>query len=328
MSRGVFFTSTFLLCTSALAATLPGAPPPCQVQQVVSDFQIKIQCTDPKLAPFPGSRVVISGMEEGKSKVLGYALVDDQGLARIQVHSTSGLIRPGQEITPLDLTQYQPTFQGRTDLLFRDHKDISSRYRPMVYLGYLLGQTAANLVQDEHLVSLTHYAYGIHNKLQLGTTPLLYTTGAPNFEAKFNFFENEDASLSVATGVLYNFQSHTFSGNTSLYWDSYSNGRFTTYSRLTFDSQRFFNTPLTPQNYTSRINTEFQSVQSILLNNWDRVILGPKYNFTDKTIGGQFAYCWIADRFHFLVGLRFEDLLDLSFGKGHTAVSMDFWWRL
>lgn len=114
------------------------------------------------------------------------------------------IIFPGHRLKPLTLVTDNPNYQGGTLLMIRSTgENISSRYKPLYTQGFLVGDTAATLDQDEFLVNyLGQFYYGIYPRLTIGTTALVNAAGGLNFFSKIqnSFFQRKH---DINTGDIY-----------------------------------------------------------------------------------------------------------------------------
>lgn len=239
------------------------------------------------------------------------------------------IVFPGHQLRPLILVTENPNYQGGTLLMIRSTgENISSRYKPLYSQGFLVGDTAATLDQDEFLVNyLGQVYYGIYPRLTIGTTALVNAAGGLNFLAKYRIHstnENTISTLVTFTRVPDSTQSNL---NLTFLWDSYSNDTVVTHNFLSLAVlayDRAAETTAIKSFGSSSIQTGYEFV----LKNWNRVLIGPNYNFEKKTIGGYLSYVMIWDRFNLNVSLNTVDIradrFDLK--DGYNAF-LDLYWR-
>ncbi|MEK6627493.1 MAG: hypothetical protein AABY53_02615, partial [Bdellovibrionota bacterium] len=55
-------------------------------------------------------------------------------------------------------------------------------------------------------------------------------------------------------------------------------------------------------------SSSFQTGYEIILDKWDRFLIGPSYNFDKKALGGYFSYIWVFDRMHTQLSLNATDV--------------------
>ena len=80
-------------------------------------------------------------------------------------------IRAGDTVKRLDLTSFNSEYFSSTELLLKDGiKNISSRYRPLVHQGIIIGDTAQTLFEKEFLFNyFGNIYYGFNDWLTVGT---------------------------------------------------------------------------------------------------------------------------------------------------------------
>lgn len=239
------------------------------------------------------------------------------------------IIFPGHRLKTLVLATENPNYQGGTLLMIRSTgENISSRYKALYTQGFLVGDTAATLDQDEFLVNyLGQVYYGIYPHLTIGTTTLVNAAGGLNFLAKYRIHssnENTISTLVTFTRVPDSTQSNL---NLTFLWDSYSNDTMVTHNFLSLAVlayDRAAETTAIKSFGSSSIQTGYEFV----LKNWNRILVGPNYNFEKKTIGGYLSYVMIWDRFNLNLNVNTVDIradrFDLEDGYN---VFLDLYWR-
>jgi hypothetical protein len=165
------------------------------------------------------------------------------------------------------------------------------------------------------------------SSFQLETIPVLAVTRIGALALKWNAFRNDDYSLSLLFREYYFFKEKLDSRDLVAYLDTYTNSRFVSYLKLTFAARRPSRMPFSTSDDFDRATSEIQSTQGILLNNWDKIIFGTKYNFVEKNIGGHLGYMFIGDNLHTLIGLESSNFRKLRYGKNGYALYMDIFAR-
>lgn len=298
---------------------------------VISDTEIEITPADQKNYALANDLLVIISHETGLT--LGYATVKKIGektwIATVKMHSKEGLVRIGNFLQKVDLTNYHTKMPGRFDLVRKDQKDIASKFKHLVYLDYQLGQAAATLDKHEHMLGLTTYAYGITNSLQVDTTTLFNFVKIPNAGVKLNVLAGEDFRVSLYTKYYrYLKYDNQNAFDFEAIVDKTANTNMMTFTKVSHKVRRPEGSGiLTPNIYSKQSNTEIQTIYGYILNNWNRILLGPKYNFEQKTLGGAAIYTVIYNHFHWSFALQTSNLSKLQLGNNGYDYYLDFYWR-
>jgi hypothetical protein len=75
-------------------------------------------------------------------------------------------------------------------------------------------------------------------------------------------------------------------------------------------------------------SSSIQTGYEFVLKSWDRVLIGPNYNFENKTIGGYLSYVALWDRFNMHVSLNTVDIrADRWSYKDGYNLFLDLYWR-
>jgi len=307
----------------AFAQSYPG-----RIQAIASPNEIRI--SEAVKGTFQKGDLLLIRSQEGND-ILGYAEVtvreenSNWVLARIRSHANNKLIRIQDSVESIDLYDFENSkeqmSQGRHDLVIRGKRQISSKYKPQVYLGALTGQTAATIEQNEYFLGLGLIGYGINESLQLSTQPILNLFGEMNLQLKWQFIQNEDFRISLGLEPRYNLDYRRASSSFSVYWDTFSNSKFLTYNQLRITTGE-------SEIYDRRTSAEFSVNYGYITNRWNRIIFGPNIDIQKETLGGLLSYQWIWDHFHSAITLQARDFTDLKFGKDGYLVYLDFWWRI
>lgn len=305
------------------------------VDKILTDSRILVASTEARPDILPGSVFSLFSHESGA--VIGYAFVvrpessqhlDRAWVAEIRTHNKSALIRPGNRALLLDLTRLNLDIPGRYDLQIPDRREISARYKPLVYMGFLAGNTASTLAKKEAIFGPGIFGYGLTDRLQVETIPAFLIRDVAALAGKFNLYRDDDHSISILAREYYFFDHKKTAQDFSLYVDTFSNSRFVSYLKIVFLSRRPDRIPFTTTGETTRATSEIQSTSGIVLNNWDKIIFGPKYNFVERNIGGHFGYLMIGDYLHFLLGLEASNFRNVKkFGKDGFAAYADIFIR-
>jgi hypothetical protein len=74
--------------------------------------------------------------------------------------------------------------------------------------------------------------------------------------------------------------------------------------------------------------SSLQSGYEFVMDDWNRVLLGPSYNFDNKTVGGSISYMWIWDHFHSMIGVSTTDISNLVYNlRDGYYFNFDMYWR-
>lgn len=317
------FLFLFFFCWPAFA----------QVEEILSSREIAIPLQAGK-CEIGATAAIFS--QEGENEPLGFAEI--QGAlegrphlcrATVVSHSRSALIRPGDRAVLLDLEERNSNLPGRYDLLRDGRKDVAVRYKPLVYAGYLFGQTAATLNQGEFLVGPTPLIYGITNRLQVDTVPFLFIQQIGQLGAKYQFYRGEDIRLSLQVTGMRFFNIGRGSGFAELQYDSTSNSRSMTHTKLRYTYKLPDSVPLENKDKQKDGSVELTTVYEWVLPSWHRILLGPKFTAgEEREIGFLFSALFLYRYFHWTVNLEVNSLQKLDFRTNKQAVSFDLFWRL
>ena len=239
------------------------------------------------------------------------------------------MIQTGDLVKQLDLSRENDDYVGTTDLLIRDsHLRVSSKYRPLVYQGFVIGDTAQTLYEKEFLVNyFGNIYYGYNSWLTLGTLAPVNVLGRPNANFRAKFYETDAMTLSAGMSYVKLIKEDSASLNLNLYWDSISTDALIshTFLGLGLISWDKAGDAAAAKYLTS---SSFQTGYEIILNNWDRFLVGPSYNFDKKALGGYISYIWIMDRFHLQASLNATDVTHLRLDPtdGYYGF-IDLFWR-
>ena len=315
-----------------ILALLLALPAFAQVEAILSSREIAVPLQNggceigAVLALFP---------QEGDNEPLGFAEIEGFAppdnrwcKASVSTHSRSALIRVGDRAVLLDLRERNQNLKGRYDLLDDRRKDVAVRYKPLVYTSYLFGQTAATLNKGEFLVGISPLMYGVTDRLQLNTTPFLLWKKVGELGVKYQFFRDEDIRLSfLATGLRF-FEIGKGSGWMELQYDSTSNGRSMSHTKLRYTFKLPDSVPLEDINKERQGSLELTSVHEWVLPSWHRILLGPKVTAGDeRDLGLLFAVLFLYRHFHWSVNLEINTFRELNFRENKQALWLDMFWR-
>lgn len=239
------------------------------------------------------------------------------------------LVQVGDELIEMNLSTYNEDYKGTTELLIKKSKsNISSRFKPIYTQGVVAGDTAETLEKDEFILTyLGQIFYGVYPGWTFGTTAPVNAAGGLNFFSKFRLFSSDQNTL--ATGLTFTRipQTDQSTVNLTFLWDSYSNSSMITHNYLSLAVLSYDKAEETTA-IKSFASSSIQSGYEFILPNWDRILLGPNYNFERKSIGGYFSYVKIWDRLHVYLSLNTIDIRTLrwSYTEGYYMF-LDVYWR-
>ncbi|MGZ3746952.1 MAG: hypothetical protein ACXWRE_06285 [Pseudobdellovibrionaceae bacterium] len=249
--------------------------------------------------------------------------------ARLVRQSKFSMIQLGDVLYKMDFNTFHKEYHGTTELIMRNEDpSSSSSYKSLIFMGLGAGETAQTLRENEYLINIFGYLdYGMSANFTVGTLISADLFSAPNFHGKYRLYQSDSNVTSL--GLNYFQSPETSSGiiNANLYWDSISSESVISHLNLslalaTFDKAK---------NLTALKGAGTSSLQSgyeFILKDWNRVLVGPSYNFENKSIGGYVSYIWIWDTFHFLAGISTADLSNMIYNveKGYY-LNLDMYWR-
>lgn len=238
-------------------------------------------------------------------------------------------IQQGDFIKRLDLSAANSDYIGTTDLLIRDsEQSISSKYRPLVHQGFVIGDTAQTLYQHEFLINyFGNIYYGLTPKITVGTLAPVNVLGRPNLNFRAKLFESDSTTLSSGFSFVRLDKERQASLNWNLYWDNISSDALISHTFLGIGTISWENAEdAAALKYLT--SSSFQTGYEVILDNWDRFLIGPSYNFEKKALGGYLSYIFIADRVHIQVSLNATDVTHLRLDPtdGYYGF-LDMFWR-
>lgn len=239
------------------------------------------------------------------------------------------LIQLGDVIRRMDLSAGNDDYIGSTDLIIRESQmNISSRYRPLVTQGFAIGETAQTLFEKEVLVNYFGNAfYGFNDWLTLGSTVPANFLGRPNLNFKARLYNSESTTLASGLSFVRLVKENQATLNFNLFWDSISSDSLITHT--------FLGLGLISWDGAADLaaikalgSSSFQTGYEIILNNWDRFLIGPNYNFEKKALGGYLSYVWLMNRMHFQISLNATDITHFRLDPTDGYFGFfDLYWR-
>ena len=239
------------------------------------------------------------------------------------------MIIPGHYLRPLILVTENSNYKGSTQLMIRStSENVSSRYKPLYTQGVLIGDTASTLDRDEFLISyLGQIYYGLYPRFTVGTTAPVNAAGGLNFFAKFRLHSTNDNTVSTQFSFTRVPESTQSNVNVTFLWDSFSNDTMITHNFLSLAVLAYDRAAETTA-IKSFGSSSIQTGYEFILKDWDRILIGPNYNFEKKTIGGYLSYVSIWDRINMHLSLNTIDIRSnrWSYSEGYFLF-LDLYWR-
>jgi hypothetical protein len=238
-------------------------------------------------------------------------------------------IQVGDYVRRLDLSSDSDDYIGATELLIKNSTlNISSKYRPLVYQGFVIGDTAQTLYEKEILINyFGNLYYGFNDWLTLGTLAPVNVLGRPNANFRAKVFDSESTTLALGMSFVRLNKENEASLNLNFYWDNTSSEALISH---TFVGLGLINWSGSAEAAAIKYLTasSFQTGYEIILDNWNRFLIGPSYNFEKKALGGYLSYVWILDRFHFQASINATDITHLRLDPtdGYYGF-LDMYWR-
>lgn len=239
------------------------------------------------------------------------------------------LIQVGDRLTHIDLSSANPKYKGSTDLLVhKKSPSVSSKYKPLITQGLSVGDTAETLWEDEYLLSwYGQVDWGWRDWLTLESVIPAYLWKAYNASAKFRIYQSGSTVISVGPQVAHVPSKDRTTLNLNFFWDSISSQSTVSHTFFTLALLSFEKAEDTTA-IKSLGTSSFQTGYEFILPDWDRVLMGPSYNFEKKAVGGYLTYLKIWDRFHGSISLNSTDISSMKFSPvDGYYLTFDAYWR-
>lgn len=274
------------------------------------------------------------------SKIGVFAFVEVQNIKMIKYgqyelrlkllrQSRKYLIQKGDIIKKLDMNSYNEEFIGTTDLIVKKSElNISSKYRPLFYQGISIGETAQALYKHEFLVTyLGTISYGATDWLTLGTFAPGNVIQRPNANFKARIWDSDATTLATGLSYVDLQREEEATLNLNFWWDSTSSEALISHTFLSLGLVKW-DGAADAAAIKALGSSSFQSGYEVIRSDWDRVLIGPNYNFERKALGGFLSYVWIYDRFHAQVSINSTDITKFKLDprEGYYGF-FDFYWR-
>ena len=248
---------------------------------------------------------------------------------RLLKQSRLAFVQSGDIVKKIDLTSDSDDYFGSTALIIKKNDlEISSKYRPLVYQGISIGETAQTLFENEMLVSFYGKTYfGLTNWLTINSIIIGNFVGGPNISAKARFYDSQSTTLAAGLSFIRLVQKDQANLNFNFYWDSISTDSLISHIYLSLGLISWDGAGESAA-IKALTSSSFQTGYEIISNNWDRLLVGPSYNFQNKALGGYISYVWIFDRFHTQISLNSTDITKYKVDPkdGYYAL-FDMYWR-
>lgn len=270
---------------------------------------------------------VIGFVEVNSVKVIGYQKFEIR--LKLLRQSRRYFIQTGDIIRRMDLSVANADYVGSTDLIIHQTSmNISSRYRPLVYQGFGIGDTAQTLFESEFLVNyFGNVFYGFNNWLTLGSLIPVNVLGSPNLNFKARVYDSESTTLATGLSFVRLIREQQATLNLNLFWDTISTDALVTHTFLSLGLIKW-DGAADAAAIKALGSSSFQTGYEVILDKWDRLLVGPNYNFEKKALGGYFSYVWVLDRAHFQVSINATDITHLKLDPTDGYYGFfDMYWR-
>lgn len=238
-------------------------------------------------------------------------------------------IQSGDMIRRMDMSKENEDYLGSTDLIIhKSTMEVSSRYRPMVYQGVGIGDTAQTLYKGEVMVNyFGTLFYGATDWLTLGTVVPFNVLGSPNANFRARLYDSESTTLSSGLSFVRLIKEKQATLNLNLYWDSTSTDSLITHTFLSLGLVKWDGAADSAA-IKALGSSSFQTGYEVILDNWDRFLIGPNYNFEKKALGGYLSYVWVYDSTHVQVSMNATDITKLKLDPTDGYYGFfDLYWR-
>jgi hypothetical protein len=114
--------------------------------------------------------------------------------------------------------------------------------------------------------------------------------------------------------------------NLNFYWDTISSDSVVTHTFLGLGLISWEDS-VNATAIKALSSSSFQTGYEIILDNWDRFLVGPNYNFEKKGLGGYLSYVWTMNRLHVQVSVNATDITHLRLDPtdGYYGFAEVYW---
>lgn len=274
------------------------------------------------------------------SKIGVFAFVELQNIKTIKYghyelrlkllrQSRKFLIQKGDSIKKMDMSTANEEYIGTTDLIVKKSElNISSKYRPLFYQGLSIGETAQALYKNEFLVNyIGNLYFGATDWLTVGTFVPGNLIERPNGNFKARFWDSDSTTLAMGLSYVDLKKENEATLNLNFYWDSSSSDALISHTFLSLGLVKWEGAADAAA-IKALGSSSFQTGYELIKSNWDRVLIGPSYNFEKKALGGYLSYVWIYDRFHAQISINATDITHFRLDPTDGYYGFfDFYWR-
>lgn len=251
-------------------------------------------------------------------------------ILELRNQSTTGVVQIRDDVVRVDLSKATPLYRGSTSLLIKKARTekTSARYKPLVYQGFAIGETAQTLGKSEAVVNFLGLAYyGVTDWWTIGALIPGYVLNNPNFLTRVRVHDSSNNAVSLGGSLVRVSQTSQTTLNLNILWDSVSSSSliqhtFVSVGLVTWEGA----------NDAAAIkalgSSSLQTGYEFILTNWNRVLLGPNYNFEKRAVGGYLAHMWVYDRLHFQLSVNTTNVARFKFDPtdGYYG-GFDLFWR-
>ena len=284
-----------------------------------------------------GELLVVQSHDPGQD-IIGFVQIesvatsgDGQYILKVRLVRASkfAMIQLGDVLYRMDVNTYHKEYKGTTELIMRNEDpESSSSYKSLVFMGLSSGETAQTLRKYEFLVNIVGYLdYGLTSRFTVGSLLPGNVFSTPNVHGKYKMYESDSNVFSFGMNYFQSPETSTGAINANLYWDSISSESVISHTNLSLALASFDKA----KNLTALKGAGTSSLQSgyeFIMDDWNRVLLGPSYNFENKSVGGYVSYMWIWDHFHALFGVSTTDISNVEYNvRDGYYFNFDMYWR-
>jgi hypothetical protein len=172
----------------------------------------------------------------------------------------------------------------------RFRRNQAQKYLPLFSQGSLIGDTAHSLLKSElHFNTLGSLSFGLTDWLTTSVNLPATALGSPNLRFKSNFYNKGAQSWAFATSVAQERKSDQRLVNIDLIWDSVLTESLIAHSMLSI-AVISFDEASGVAAIRSYGSSTIQTGYEILMNDWNRILVGPTFNVDTQAVGGYLSY--------------------------------------